>query len=470
MGRETSGFIIASLLALSLLATASCSGSRAVDAADAGRTRAYEPGVPNFDMEALVRVQDEDVIVEAHLSMPLTSLVFVRDGEMFAAEYELITEVIDRTSEDLVLSEIETFPLRVTEYDSTVSTLPHTRTLQFDVPPGDYVVELSLTDLETGESVTRRQSVEVPALDGGEPYISRIHLEAQREGREFEPLVSLHMPAKMDSLRASIQLLNVRPEAGLTAVMELVRFKSDTAAASPPYWLVPSRGSLRYRGVFYDDADTLQVTRRSLEAAEGDAVVEFSLPQLTRGMYGLTIRLLDGAGEQTVQRERILSVKNETFPQIALLDDLVEALAYLAYDDEIEYIQDAATAAEKKERFDAFWGSLVANRNRAANLIELYYGRIEEANLLFTGFKEGWKTDRGMVYIVMGPPMFVDRRVETVTWHYSYSDANPIRTFVFERARDSREDAFENYVLERRPYYQQEWTRSLDLWRSGDVL
>ena len=470
MGRETSGLITTALLALGLLATASCSGSRALDAADAGRTRAYEPGVPNFDMEALVRVQEGDVVVEAHLSMPLTSLVFVRDGDAFAAEYELIAEVIDRSSEDIVLSEIETYPLRVTEYDSTLSTLPHTRSLHFDVPPGDYVVEISLTDQETGESVTRRQSVQVPADAAGEAYVSRIHLEAQREGRDFEPLVSLHMPAKMDSLRASIQLLNVQPGAGLLAVMELVRFESDTTAASPPYWLVPSRGSLRYRGVFYDEADTLQVTRRSLEAAEGDAVVEFSLPPLTRGMYGLTIRVLDGAGGPTVQRERILSVKNETFPQIALLDDLVEALAYLAYDDEIEHIQDAGSAAEKKQRFDAFWGSLVPNRNVAANLIELYYGRIEEANLFFTGYKEGWKTDRGMVYIVMGPPLFVDRRVETVTWHYSYSESNPVRTFVFERARDSREDAFENYVLARRPYYQQEWIRSLDLWRSGDVL
>lgn len=467
MRRETSGIII-SVLALFVLV--SCSGPRAVDSSDAGRTRAYEPGVPNFDMETLVRVLTDTVVVEVHISMPMSSLVFLRDGEAFSAEYELIAELIDRESKDLVLDLVESETIRVAEYDSTLTTLPHIRTLTLPVPPGSFVVQITLTDSKSGESVTRRQAVNVPALEEGEPYVSRIHLEAQREGRSFEPLVSLHMPAMMDSLRASIQLLNAQPDGGLTVSMELVQFESDTSVASPPYWLVPSRGSLAYRGVFFNNVDTLQVTRRDLGSAEGDAVVEFSLPRLGRGIYGLTIEGIDASGEPFIQRERVLSVKNTTFPQIALLDDLVEALAYIAYDQEIEAIREAATAAERKRRFDAFWGSLVPNRNLAANLIKLYYGRIEEANLFFTGYKEGWKTDRGMIYVMLGPPLFVDRRIDSETWHYSYADQNPVKTFQFQKAHDFQNDVFENYILERRTYYQQEWIRALDLWRSGDVL
>ncbi len=468
MGRETSGIII--IAAAALLVLASCSGSRAIDSSDAGRTRAHEPGVPNFDMETMVRARTDSVVVEAHLSLPMSSLVFVRNGEAFAAAYEMLAEVIDRSSKDLVLDKIGSESIRVTEYDSTLTTLPHILSVDLDVPAGAYVVQITLTDLETGASATRRQAVSVPDLNNGDPYVSRIHLEARRKGRDFEPLVSLHMPAMMDSLRASIQLLNMRSEGGLTVSMELVRFRTDTSAASPPYWLAPSRGSLAYQGVFYNEVDTLQITRRKLNAAEGDAVVEFSLPQLRRGMFGLTIEGIDASGVAFIERERILSVKNETFPQIAMLDDLVEALAYIAYDNEIESIAEAASAAEKKRRFDAFWGSLVANRNVASNLIKLYYGRIEESNLYFTSYKEGWKTDRGMVYIVMGPPLYVDRRVDTETWHYSYSEENPVKTFVFERARDFRDAAYENYILKRRTYYQQEWIRALDLWRSGEVL
>lgn len=460
-----------SIIAASLLLVlASCTGTRAIDSSDAGRTRAYEPGVPNFDMETIVRAGDGKAVVEAYLSIPMTSLVFVRSGDAFTAEYELVAEVIDRSSKDLVTERSESETLDVVEYDSTLSTLPRTRKIDLDVPAGSYVVEITLTDLKTGESTSRRQAVSVPSFEEGEPYVSRIHLEAQRSGHGFEPLVSLHMPAMMDSLRASIHLLNLQPQEDLSVVMKLVRFESDTSVASPPYWLVPPRGSLVYQGAFYEDGDTLQVTRRPLSAVDGDAVVEFSLPQLSEGIYKLRIEGVTEEGASMIERERIVSVKSETFPQIALLDDLIEALAYIAFEREIEHIQAAETPAEKKRRFDSFWGSLVPNRNVAANLIKLYYGRIEEANLYFTGYKEGWKTDRGMIYTILGPPLYIDRRVETEMWHYSYSQQNPIKTFVFEKAQDFGDDPFENYILERRPFYQQEWIRAIDLWREGEVL
>ena len=39
---------------------------------------------------------------------------------------------------------------------------------------------------------------------------------------------------------------------------------------------------------------------------------------------------------------------------------------------------------------------------KAKSLIAIYYNRIQNANLHFTTFKEGWKTDRGMIYVVFG--------------------------------------------------------------------
>jgi hypothetical protein len=75
-----------------------------------------------------------------------------------------------------------------------------------------------------------------------------------------------------------------------------------------------------------------------------------------------------------------------------------------------------------------------------------------------------------MVYVVMGPPLYVDQRIETETWHYSYGDRDPANTFVFEKVQHDVDQPFENYILQRRPYFQREWTRAVDLWRRGDVL
>ena len=104
------------------------------------------------------------------------------------------------------------------------------------------------------------------------------------------------------------------------------------------------------------------------------------------------------------------------------LDELVEALRYIAFDKELEEIYASNSVAEKRQEFDGFWGSLVSNRRAAGNMIKQYYGRAEEANLFFTGHKEGWKTDRGMVYVMLGPPMYVEYAFDSQIWHYSYSE------------------------------------------------
>lgn len=463
--RQT-GVIIAAVAVL----IASCASPSALDSSDAGRTRAYEPGVPNFDMETVVRSRDGATTVETHLSIPYSSLVFVRAGEMFEAEYEVLVEVAERESKDLILDRSELEIIQVASYDSTIMPSPHVRMIPLEVPPGSYVFEVTLTDQKTDTDAVRRQAVSVPSLQSDEPYVSRIHLEAQRDGGGFEPLVSLHVPAMMDSLRALIQVLNLSRQEDLTLAMRLVKFESDTSIAPPPYWLIPTRASLASRGVFYDEVDTIQVSQRTIASSAEDPIVEFSLPRLSPGIYHLEITGMISDGDAVVKRDRMLSVKNESYPRIADLHEMIEALTYIAFDDEIEFMQEAETPEEAKGRFDAFWGSRVPNRNLAASLIRLYYGRVEEATLYFTGYKEGWKTDRGMVYVVMGPPLYVDQRVESETWHYSYGDRDPANTFIFEKVQYYVDQPFENYILQRRPYYQREWTRAVDLWRRGDVL
>ena len=441
-----------------------------IDAANSGRTTSYEPGVPNFDMEAIVQVDGGRPAVEVHYSFPLASLVFVQSGDGYEAEYELAVRLLDRSTTTLVSERSRTESLSVASYDSTLSYRPHVGRLVVEADPGNFVAEAVLTDRESGASAERRQAVDVADIGGGGPFVGRILLEGTGRTGALEPIVSLHLPARMDSLRASIQLYNLIGREEIELSMSLVRFGSDTTVASPPYWLAPQRGSLAYRGIDYEDVDTIQVARRVLREASESAVVEFDLPRLERGLYRLGIAGRDASGAQLVNRERTFSVKIPTFPRMVHLDDLVESLAYIAYDNEIDAIREGTSVADRKRRFDAFWGALVSERSVAANLIELYYGRIEEANLLFTSFKEGWMTDRGMIFTVLGPPLYVDRRLDMEIWYYSYGDRDPANTFVFERTRNSEDASFENYILQRRPYYQNEWARAIDRWRGGEVL
>lgn len=447
----------------------SCSGLSEIDSPDAGRTSSYELGVPNFDMEAVVRLRGDRPNVEVYYSIPRASLVFVQAGEHFQARFEVSVRIAERESETLVgeWSEVDTLTLHT--YDETITFDRIGGRTDLEVLPGDYVVTVSVADAANDGVATRRQAVQIPSSQPDGAYLGRPLIEGRGDGGVIEPILALHIPASIDSLRSSVQILNPAGER-VEVILQLLKFPSDTSVASPPYWLVPSRGSLAYRGIDWERADTIQVTRRVVSAADESAEIVFSLPDLTQGMYRLSISARTSAGEMRDSHQRMLSVKSATFPALQLLDELVEALAYIAFDDEIDAIRSAATTEEMKRRFDAFWGSLVPNRNLANNLIELYYGRIEEANLFFTGYKDGWKTDMGMIYTIYGPPLYVDRRIDSETWYYSYSDRDPLRTFEFERAAMHRDGPFETYILQRRPYYQREWSRIIDQWRRGRIL
>ena len=472
------------LLTLALIAAlalgAGCSGLARLDSANAGRTTAYEAGVPNFDMEAVATARDGQLGVDVYLGVPPVSLVFVQTEAGYEAAFETIVRLFDRRGKRLLREAATSDTVRVADYAATEAYRPMVRQKRIEAEGGEYVAEVELIDAESDGRAVRRQRVLVGSPDEegqtSGPALSRVRLEGQRDGGAFEPIVALHVPADVDSLRAVTELYGLGEADVAEVAMTLFRFESDTSVAVAPYWLSTGFGSLAYRGIRYDRADTLQASRRRVPAVSEAVALEFALPPLAEGVYRIEVAArtsgVAGGADVRLEEFRDVSVKGPAFPRITTMAEMVDALAYVAYPREIEHIQAAPTPQERKRRFDAFWGALLPNRRLAAGLIERYYSRVEEANLLFTSFKEGWKTDRGMVYVVLGAPGYVDRRLDGEVWHYgNFAGQDPLHTFTFERVRLFEGDAvFENYVLQRRPYYERVWFRALDRWRDGTVL
>jgi len=202
------------------------------------------------------------------------------------------------------------------------------------------------------------------------------------------------------------------------------------------------------------------------------------MPPLKKGNYRVEILALrnnklgvDESNRYILKQVRDLSVKADNFPSLSSFDQMVSTLTYIARENELRTIMQAPTAQEKKRRFDAFWGGLVKNKSRAKNLVKQYYSRVEEANLFFTSHKEGWKTDRGMIYIILGSPLYVERQPDSEIWHYSYGDNDPLSNIHFRRVRlSNNQTGFDNYVMFRRTYYERPWIRALERWRTGNVL
>jgi GWxTD domain-containing protein len=118
---------------------------------------------------------------------------------------------------------------------------------------------------------------------------------------------------------------------------------------------------------------------------------------------------------------------------------------------------------DKKKAVDDFWIKISGNKERAKNMIKLYYNRVQSANQYFVSDKEGWMTDRGMIYIVFGAPDIVYRDGTMETWKYGLQQASKSITFNFYRI----ENPFTNndYWIDRSTNYTGPWNNAIEIWR-----
>ncbi|MBI5464337.1 MAG: GWxTD domain-containing protein, partial [Ignavibacteriales bacterium] len=127
---------------------------------------------------------------------------------------------------------------------------------------------------------------------------------------------------------------------------------------------------------------------------------------------------------------RTFSVRLADIPfSVTDIDKAVDQMKYIAKPSEIDYITGAETPEAKKDRFLEFWKKRDPDPTTPRNeLMDEYYSRVEYANHVFGSYVEGWRTDRGMVYIRYGPPDNVERHpFETNTrpyeiWYYYQYD------------------------------------------------
>ena len=162
------------------------------------------------------------------------------------------------------------------------------------------------------------------------------------------------------------------------------------------------------------------------------------------------------------QLGKSIIIRDKQYPKVGQIDKLVEGLRYLATEEEYQKMR---TSFNKKDLFDEFWLNNTKSEAKARMFIKEYYQRVKDANLLFTSYKEGWKTDMGMIYILYGPPSKVFVKDAGLTWIYDKTFELPRVVFFFNHMNTAFTD--QHFVLERKSEYQNLWFRTVDLWRSG---
>jgi len=152
------------------------------------------------------------------------------------------------------------------------------------------------------------------------------------------------------------------------------------------------------------------------------------------------------------------------YPKVQEVKRLIEPLAYLTTSVEFDKIR---IAQNQKLAVDNFWLEKAGNADKARELIRVYYNRVFFANYYFTSFKPGWKTDRGMIFIIYGPPQAVKVTASQEKWVYYKNNFTTTVTFTFDHTPSPF--AFDNYTLQRADTYDTYWRQAVNTWRNGNI-
>jgi GWxTD domain-containing protein len=183
--------------------------------------------------------------------------------------------------------------------------------------------------------------------------------------------------------------------------------------------------------------------------------IKYMLP--LEGMYHIQV-------DPTQEGGLTLFNFGDNYPRVASTRDMAGPLAYLATSQEFNEL---ITQTNLKLAIDNFWLQAGGNSQTARELIRVYYNRVFFANYFFTSYKEGWKTDRGMMFIVYGPPNILTKRGNTEIWvYYRKRSMEPLQ-FTFSRHNNPFTE--NDFHLERN-FVNSLWTQAVGDWRSGKIF
>ncbi len=145
------------------------------------------------------------------------------------------------------------------------------------------------------------------------------------------------------------------------------------------------------------------------------------------------------------------------FPRYRRIEELIAPLEYICSSREFS---DIVSSSDLRVGFEDFWIGIANGKSGAKRAIRNFYRGVAVSNLLFTNYKPGWQTDRGMIYMIYGQPNEVKRTDRKEMWGYLSGE-------VFEFVKISTLFTPALYTLVRNPDYRDSWTERIKQIRVG---
>ena len=347
----------------------------------------------------------------------------------YIAEYELMVTVNDDNGM-LAASEIKDKRIIVPNEEKTRSQTDfRTSQINFDLLPGKYEVKFAIRDKFSENTYTTDFKIKLKGYDGDEPRLSDIEfirtIDALKdEAGVFDKGNILAVPSVVRSYGGD-------DDARLLYYFEIYQGDDSTAKVDIETKIRKKNGMMIYR-------DTLN---NIMSGPQELQLREISVEDYSPGEYELEIFLRG-------RRNKKLDEKKEKFTIQWSLRGLlkhdfktaVDQLSIVAQPGEVDKMKNIESQEERLNAFNEFWKALDPTPGTAKNERQIeFYRRVNFANVHFkTIRREGWRSDRGRVFIKYGEPDEIDDVPMSLSfppyqvWHYHKIGAYRKFTFVDE--------------------------------------
>lgn len=167
----------------------------------------------------------------------------------------------------------------------------------------------------------------------------------------------------------------------------------------------------------------------------------------------------------SASKEGLTLIRNEDdFPELTMATQMIEPLRFITTNKEYISMQESEFPRDGVEEY---WLTVANSSDRARELIRTFYNRVEDANEYFSTHLEGWRTDRGIIFVIFGPPDVIYKSSQGESWIYGNGKTKPSITYNFNSTYNPF--STNDMRLERNPEYKTYWYKAVDTWRQGRV-
>ncbi len=365
------------------------------------RQQIPKKNIEKFSLSAFTRTANSGDSLEVliYMRIPNFTLQYVKIDTNFVARYEAVIALQTKKGKQIG-REVWQDSIIVNDYSVTNSAVRNkTLMISFTIPSGKYKVVASLMDLDTKKS--------------GESTI-KLNLS------DYNKNHYLHVPILLDKAKGDWGFGK-----DLIPVVQNNTFNIDDGLT---FYLsgkvLPNKYTLNTQ--FLNKTGKLLFEKTITDTSKTGIFKHIvNLPKEHIEGIGIKVKTELVQGTYSVEKTKDIVIRKVGISHlISNFDEALQQMRYILNSKERAEIK-KVKSKKREELFKKLWKRRDPTPDTVVNeLMNEYYKRVAYANTHFDSFIDGWQTDRGMIYIIFGPPDDIEHTVlsqiqnTTEIWYY----------------------------------------------------